>query len=260
LLLCVGCGGPRIVPNDRLAEIFHDIYLVNVYVSQSGLNVDSLNIYEPIFAARGYTSEDIQYTIGSFAKRKTARLSDVVEQASEMLRREAAAYRRRIEIRDTVALVARERFSEQVYDDSLIRARRVADTSRLRIVLGGIREGSYRVSYGYRVDSVDRNLSLRGDAWLVDSAGRRSGNNAHRLEREQRGVVSTTLSATGAHRQLVIMLGQYPDDLTAPNLTIDSLRVVWLPPGEEAVRRLERTWYGSGGVIDSLFNGGGSGQ
>jgi outer membrane murein-binding lipoprotein Lpp len=249
-----GCGGPRIIPNEKLARIFHDIYLVNGYVSQSSLDVDSLNIYESVFAAHGYTSEDIQYTIGSFAKRKSAHLSrDVVEVAAEMLRLEAAGYRRRIEIRDTVALVARERFSVEVYSDSLIRARRVSDTSRLRITIPGIREGSYRISYVYRIDSLDRNLSLRSDAWLIDSTGRRSGSNARRLERERRGVVETTLSATPTHRRLVISLGGYPRDLTAPHLTIDSLRVVWLPPEEEAVWRLQRSWYGRGGVIDSLF-------
>jgi hypothetical protein len=253
-LLLAGCGGPKIIPNEKLAQIFHDIYLVNGYVSQRGLSVDTLNIYEPVFASYGYTSEDMQYTIGSFAKRKSAHLSrDVVEVAAEMLRREAAGYRRRIEIRDTVALVARERFATEVRRDSLIRVRRTGDTARLRIIIPGIRPGSYRVSWSYEVDTLDRNPSLRADTWLVDTAGRRSGNSIRRLETGRRITVQNTLETTGAHRRMVILLAGYDKDMTTPNITVDSLRVVWLPPADEAVWRLQRSWYGSGGVIDSLF-------
>jgi hypothetical protein len=105
-----------VIPDDKLAQIFHDIYLVNGYVSQSGLKVDSLNIYEPILEAHGYTSEDVQYTIGNFAKRKSARLSDdVVGVASEMLRRESNFYRGRLAIRDTIAAIARRKYADTVW-------------------------------------------------------------------------------------------------------------------------------------------------
>jgi hypothetical protein len=252
--LSAGCGGPKIIPNEKLAQIFHDVYLVNTYVNQQGLNVDSMNIYEPVFSSYGYTSEDIRYTIGSFAKRKSAHLSrDVVEVTSEMLRAEAARFRRRIELRDTIILVAKERYAVDVYSDSLIRVRRTSDTSRLRIVIPGIKPGSYRVSYGYMIDSLDRNLSIRGDSWLVDTAGRRSGGSPRRLDREQHGKMETTLTTTDEHRRLVISLAGYPKDMTAPNITIDSLRVTRLLPDDEAVWRLQRSWYGGGSLLDSLL-------
>jgi hypothetical protein len=254
MALSAGCGGPKIIPNEKLAQIFRDVYLVNGYVSQQGLEVDSMNIYEPVFASYGYTSEDIQYTIGSFAKRKSAHLSsDVVEVASEMLRAEAARYRRRIELRDTIILVAKEKYAVDVYYDSLIRVRRTSDTSRLRIVIPGIRPGSYRVSYGYLIDSLDRNMSLRSDMWLVDTAGHRSGGSPRRLDRERHGTMQTTLTTTDDHRRLVISLAGYPKDMTAPNITIDSLRVTRLLPDDEAVWRLQRSWYGGHTLIDSLL-------
>lgn len=253
LLLVVSCGGPKIVPDKELARIFHDIYLVNAYVGQNNVNVDSLNIYEPVFAAYGYTSEDIQYTIGNFSKRKSARLAeDVVEVAGEILRRESRFYGRRIEIRDTIALVARTKYAEVVYFDSLIRVRRIADTARLRIVIPDIREGSYEVSYGYMVDSTDRNAPLRTESYLLDGHFRKVGTSPRRLDRSQHGKVKTTHTVTGDHRSLVISLNGYPEDLTTPSLTIDSLTVTYYLPDAVAMQKLSRGWYGHG-MIDSLI-------
>ncbi len=262
-LLLYGCGGPKIIPDRELARIFHDIYLVNGYANQSGLNVDSLNIYEPVLDLYGYTSEDVQYTIGNFAKRKSARLStDVVEVAIEMLRGEAMNYRRRIELRDTMALIARLRYADTVYFVPRISVRRTADTSRLRMLIDSVRPGSYRVSWSYMVDSLDRNLALRNDLWLVDTAGRRSGSLGQRLERERRAKGEATFTTTGAHRGLAISLGGYHDDMTTPRITIDSLTVIHYLPDDEAVMRLSRSLYGrdnrndrdggGGGLLDSL--------
>lgn len=255
LLLLGGCRGPKIIPDRELAHIFHDIYLVNGYVRQNGINIDSLNIYEPVFASYGYASEDIQYTIGNFAKRKSARLSeDVVEVAVEMLRSESRHYHRRIEIRDTIALIAKKRFAETVYSDSLIRVRRIADTGRLRIVIPDILPGSYEVSYNYFLDSLDRNAELRANVWIVDSAGRRYGSNASRLVPAKRSNVTNSLTAGDNHRSLVLALNGYPKDLTTPNLTIDSLRVTYYLPNEVAVARLAYSWMT--GSLDSLINPG----
>jgi hypothetical protein len=229
-----------------LARIFHDIYLTNAYVGHERINIDSLNIYEPVFAAYGYTSEDVQSPIGTFAKRKSARLSDGVEAASGMLRSESRYYRRRVEIRDTIALVARKRYAETVYSDSLIRVRRIGDTGRLRIVIPDIRRGSYEVSYNYFLDSLDRNTGLRTSVWLVDSTGRQSGSNQRRLTQMHRTNITVTLdAATDAQRYLVLALNGYPENLTTPNLTIDSLRVTYYLPDELATERLARSWMDS---------------
>jgi hypothetical protein len=255
VLLLAGCGGPKIIPDRELAQIFHDIYLVNGYVGQSGVITDSLNIYEPILASYGYTSEDVQYTIGSFAKRKSARLStDVVEVAIRMLRDEASRYRRRIELRDTIELVARLKYADTVYYEPRITVRRTADTSRLRVVVDDVRPGSYYVSWNYTVDSLDRNLSLRSEVWLTDTAGRKMNISTQRLERERRATGEARLNTTDAHRRLSISLAEYPDDMTAPRLTVDSLTVIHYLPDDEAVRRLSRSWYGRGSwLLDSLI-------
>jgi hypothetical protein len=251
ILLLVSCGGPKIIPDKELARIFHDIYLTNSYVGQTGLDIDSLNIYEPILAAHGYTTADVQSTIGNFAKRKSARIADVVEEAAEMLSAESKYYHRRIEIRDTIALIAKNKYAETIFSDSLIRVRRTSDTGRLRIVIPDIRRGSYEVSYNYMVDSLDRNSGLRASTWFIDSAGRRSGSQSRRLTDAHRTNVSFALEGTTAMRSLVLSLAGYPKDLTTPHLTVDSVRVTYYLPEEVAVRRMARSWFPVG--LDSLF-------
>ena len=243
-VLLAGCGGPKIIPDRELALIFHDIYLVNGYVNQSGLNVDSLNIYEPVLAKYGYTSEDVQYTIGNFAKRKSARLStDVVDVAIEMLRGEVSRYNRQKELRDTIARIARLRYADTVYYEPRITVRRIADTSRLRVVVDDVKQGSYRVSWVYRVDSLDLNQAMRSDIWLVDTAGQRSGSLGQRLERQRRATGEANLTTTEAHRRLSILLSRYADDITTPHMTVDSLTVIHYPPDDDAVLRLSRSHY-----------------
>ena len=45
LLFLVACDSPKTIPNDDLANIFHDALLTNAYISQKSVKYDSLNIY-----------------------------------------------------------------------------------------------------------------------------------------------------------------------------------------------------------------------
>ena len=101
--LLLACSGYKIIPDEQLALIFHDAFLSNAYMQHRGMRPDSLNLYEPIFAKYGYTTADVQYTIGNFSKRKSARLSDVVEQAIKLLETEAEHLDREVSILDTIA-------------------------------------------------------------------------------------------------------------------------------------------------------------
>ena len=105
--LLLACSGYKIIPDEQLALIFHDAFLSNAYMQHRGMRPDSLNLYEPIFAKYGYTTADVQYTIGNFSKRKSARLSDVVEQAIKLLETEAEHLDREVSILDTIDNVAR---------------------------------------------------------------------------------------------------------------------------------------------------------
>ena len=81
------CARDKVIPDEELARIFRDAYLINAYVSDRGVKLDSLELYEPVFSRYGYTAEDVRYTIGNFSRRKSAKLSDVVEQSGCSKRR-----------------------------------------------------------------------------------------------------------------------------------------------------------------------------
>ena len=59
-LAVTGCRRYKVIPDRTLGQIFHDAMLTNAYVDNQGVSVDSLNIYEPIFARYGYTTEDVK--------------------------------------------------------------------------------------------------------------------------------------------------------------------------------------------------------
>ena len=117
------------------------------------VNIDSLNIYEPIFARYGYTTRDVYYTIGNFSKRKSARLGDVVEMAIDKLEAEGKFYDREVAVLDTIDNVARRTFTRTVYADSLIRVGSLRDTARLRIAVD-VQPGEYELRLKYLVDAV----------------------------------------------------------------------------------------------------------
>ncbi|MBR5281562.1 MAG: DUF4296 domain-containing protein, partial [Alistipes sp.] len=58
------CRRARIIPDRQLGQIFHDAMLVNAYLQhkRNSVELDSMNIYEPILAKYGYTKEDMHYT------------------------------------------------------------------------------------------------------------------------------------------------------------------------------------------------------
>lgn len=93
------------------------------------MKLDSLELYEPVFSRYGYTAEDVRYTIGNFSRRKSAKLSDVVEQSIRLLEEESAYYKYEVGVLDTIDNVARRRFTRTVYSDSLIRVTRIKDTT-----------------------------------------------------------------------------------------------------------------------------------
>lgn len=251
MVLCVSllitfCAKPKIIPNERLAQIFHDIYLVNAYndtekiVRLTGTGtgnwLDSLNIYEPIFAKYGYTSEDIQFTIGSFSKRKSARLAeDIVARAEEMLRAESDVYNHRLAIIDTLGRRARELFRREVYYNPRIEVRRIADTGRLQIALP-VEAGSYRVSFSYLVDTTDANGNLRTNIYLEDADGRVWNNNSRRLTIGERQRMVVDIDADTTRKRLVLDLNPYSarDIQTPMALTLDSIEVIHYLPEELA--------------------------
>jgi hypothetical protein len=237
------CSEPKIIPDEELAEIFRDAYLTNAYVQiRYPQNLDSLNLYEPIFAKYGYTTEDVQFTIGNFAKRKNARMTDVVDKAVEMLGTVGRFYQWRLAIIDSIGGIARQRYAKVVYADTIIRVRRIADTARLRIEIPIKEPGTYDVSYYYTLDSTDHNPDLRASHYLLDERGARSATNSRRLSSVEQERYTASFPALPSHRKLVLNLNGYAGrgEITRPNLTIDSLIVTRYLPEKVALDSMAR--------------------
>jgi hypothetical protein len=254
LILSSSCAKTKIVPDDKLSQIFRDIYLTNAYNQQHHTpHLDSLNIYEPVFAKYGYTTRDVQFTIGNFAKRKSARLSDVVDTTIDLLDGENRFYQGRIAVYDTIGRIARERYAKTVYSDSLISVRKTADTARLRIVIPLVdKSGTYEVAYDYLIDSVDTNV-LRVNHYLLNDHDRQSGNNSRRLRRLEKERVTATFTPNDTHRKLVLDLNGYPDKMTTPGLTITDLTVRHFLSDQVARDSMARSWFDYRAVDTLLY-------
>lgn len=237
MLLPTACKRHTVIPDDELARIFHDAFLTNAYIDSKHVATDSLNLYAPIFAHYGYTIEDVQYTIGNFSKRKSARLSDVVEAAIDLLEEEGLQYDREVRILDTIRQVALRTTSQLIVDDTLIQVRSLRDTARLSFVID-VEEGEYEVSYAYEVDSLDRNSRLQRLFWLEKADSTREHVQQNTLRRNTTDRVVRKYRTDSTSKRLHLHLITFPDAPKRPSLTVRNLRVKYTPNEEEAHRLL----------------------
>lgn len=238
VLLLSACARHKIIPDDTLAQIFHDAFLTNAYIGSEGVKTDSLRIYEPIFARYGYTTDDVHYTIGNFSKRKSARLGDVVELAIEMLEAEGKYYNREVAVLDTIDNVARRSFTRTVYADSLIRVGSLRDTARLRFSVD-VRPGEYNLSLKYLVDSLDRNeKGLRGVVWLERRDSTRTNVYTTTLRRDRQENFTRRFTVDTTHRRLWVDFIEFRGKPQRPSLTVSDLKIDYTPETSAAVDSL----------------------
>ena len=251
LLAGAACTRHKIIPDEKLAQIFHDAFLTNAYIGDVRVNIDSLNIYEPIFARYGYTTRDVYYTIGNFSKRKSARLGDVVEMAIDKLEAEGKFYDREVAVLDTIDNVARRTFTRTVYADSLIRVGALRDTARLRIAVD-VQPGEYELRLKYLVDSLDRNeKGLRGVVWLENRDGGRSSVYSTTLRRNRTEYYSQVkdlrtenfprrFTVDTTHRCLHLDFLDFREKPLRPSVTVTGLEIDYIPTTSVAVDSLYR--------------------
>ena len=239
VLLSTACARHKIIPDERLALIFHDAFLANAYVGTKSLKLDSLNLYEPLFAAYGYTTEDVQYTIGNFSKRKSARLGDVVERAIVMLEAEGKFYDREVAVLDTIDNVAMRTFTRKLHSDSLIRVASLADTARLSFTFE-TSPGEYEVRLNYRIDSLDRNdKGLRSVMWLERADSSRTGIQTATLRRNREESLTRRFTADTSHRRLRIELLDFNNAAPRrPSISVRDFSVEYKPQKRMAVEQL----------------------
>lgn len=237
-LAVTGCRRYKVIPDRTLGQIFHDAMLTNAYVDNQGVNVDSLNIYEPIFARYGYTTEDVRYTLEEFSRRKSAHLSDVAEYMILLFDREAAELNRQVAVLDTIDNVARRTFTRTVLADSLIRVGSLRDTARLSFTLD-VEPGEYSLSLKYLVDSLDRNQrGLKGSVWLERRDSSRTNVYTATLRRNREESFSRRFTTDTTHRRLRIDFLTFNARPERPSVTVTDLKVEYIPPTRTAVEKL----------------------
>ncbi len=237
--LIAACTPHKIIPDEELALIFHDAFLANAYITTQSVDKDSLNIYEPIFARYGYTTEDVQYTIGNFSKRKSARLGDVVELAIEQLKTEEDIYEREVAALDTIDNVARRTFSHIIVSDTLFHVKSLRDTAKLAYAIDVV-PGDYNVSLKYEIDSLDKNeAGLRCRMWLDCADSTRAKIYTTTLRRLKEYSITQNFVVDTTHRRLRLQLMEFGDKKPQkPSITIRDLEIKYTTPTAEAVDSL----------------------
>lgn len=232
------CQRHRIISDEELAAVFHDVFLANAYTEIHHFNLDSLKIYEPIFRKHDCTTDDIQYTIGNFSKRKSARLGDVVERAIDILEEEGVYYNSEVAILDTVNNVAVRTFTREIYADSLIRVRKLADTTKVDF-RWEVQPGEYRVDLDYEVDSLDKNgRNWRARVWLERADSTRAQSYSIFLSRDRKYHFTRRMDVDSTHRYMALKIDLRGEKKKQPRLMIRNLELEFKPYKPEAVERL----------------------
>lgn len=216
MLLMASCKERKVIPDETLVDIFHDAFLVNAYIGEEHINIDSLQIYEPIFQRYGYTVEDVKNAIGNFSRRKNVKLSSLMTQVIERLDKERKMYKKQVVILDTIKNVALRTFNREIYYDSLIVAKKRADSTNLHIVISPAPRGEYRITYSYICeDDLDKN-PRSAEFYFTDENGYPRNRTIVTLRKSRKtqengDMVNRTLVAREEFRSLVLNLGKYTD-------------------------------------------------
>ncbi len=242
--LMTACNRPKEIPDKTLGQIFRDAVLVNAYLTiNSSTDLDSLRVYEPIFARYGYTAEDVQYTVHNFSRRKSAHLSDVAEYMILLLDREANALNLQVAKLDTIENVARRRYKKSLLEETDVNVDSKKDSTLLRYVVEPIYLGTYNIDASYTLDSLDK------------AAGRRYRVYFERQDSSMRsiasGIVQRRKESTFSHKydveekdsdfvRLVVEMSYFADRKQKKDtrMVLHNLKITYTPPTEECVELL----------------------
>ena len=251
-LLCVlGCARRKEIDDKTLAQIFRDAYLTNAYLGINYINIDSIQIYEPILDQYGYTPEDLRYTIGNFSRRKSAQLGRVLKEAEKEIAEYAVDYEKRVVVLDTIKDVAIRSFKRMVYQDSLIEVKKRADTSKLKLTIEPLQPGTYSVRYKYTYNKKEEpkrkkskkrpedELTLRGALYIETFGGSHRNNYSYNLRKEE-SIRRTLIADTSAYK-LVLTFAKPSDarhKIRNIDLKVEDIEILYTPSEEMAIDSL----------------------
>lgn len=246
LLCIVSCARKKEIDDQTLAKIFSEAYISNAYLGINYFNIDSVQIYEPILGRYGYTPEDLRYTIGNFSRRKSAQLGRVLKDAEEQIKVFADIYEKEVIILDTIKNVAVRSMQRVVCKDSLISVKKLADTSKLKLVVEPLQPGMYSIRYRYTCErekikekGKSKDLSLRGAINIETDNGIHKNNYSYNLRDEEN--IRRTITTDTASKRLVITFAKTADQskkMKKPNVTVTDLVIEYTPEENLAIDSL----------------------
>ena len=246
LLCIVSCARKKEIDDQTLAKIFSEAYISNAYLGINYFNIDSVQIYEPILERYGYTPEDLRYTIGNFSRRKSAQLGRVLKDAEEQIKVFADIYEKEVVILDTIKNVAVRSMQRVVCKDSLISVKKLADTSKLKLVVEPLQPGMYSIRYRYTCErekfkekGKSKELSLRGAINIEPNNGIHKNNYSYNLRDEEN--IRRTITTDTASKRLVITFAKTADQskkMKKPNVTVTDLVIEYTPEENLAIDSL----------------------
>ena len=267
LLTVLGCARRKEIDDKTLAQIFRDAYLTNAYLGINYINIDSIQIYEPILDQYGYTPEDLRYTIGNFSRRKSAQLGRVLKEAEKEIAEYAVDYEKRVVVLDTIKDVAIRSFKRMVYQDSLIEVKKRADTSKLKLTIEPLQPGTYSVRYKYTYNKKEEpkrkkskkrpedELTLRGALYIETFGGSHRNNYSYNLRKEE-SIRRTLIADTSAHK-LVLTFAKPSDarhKIRNIDLKVEDIEILYTPSEEMAIDSLFMKYVDIKIFDDAFFN------
>ncbi len=238
--LAPSCIRRTVIPDDELALIFRDAFLVNAYVLNAKFDIDTLQIYQPIFDKYGYTSDDVSYTVGSFSKRKSARLSDIVEQSIRLLEVGEGIYAHEAMILDTIEAKALRLATSIVYHKERVTFYEQRDTSKLKLQIDSLLPGDYILSFTYHVDTLDNNRSsYRSLSWTEkgDSDDRKQTQSTN-LRKHTEATFERKLIFRDSVDRLMILLAESFEAKRTPHVTFSDIKLEYTPEADVAVEKM----------------------
>ncbi|MFI3279808.1 MAG: DUF4296 domain-containing protein [Rikenellaceae bacterium] len=238
--LAPSCIRRTVIPDDELALIFRDAFLVNAYVLNARFDIDTLQIYQPIFEKYGYTSEDVSYTVGSFSKRKSARLSDIVEQSIRLLEVGEGLYAHEAMIIDTIEAKALRAATAAIYHKERINYHSQRDTSKLKLQIDSLPPGDYILSFTYHVDTLDNNRSsYRSLSWVEnDDSDDRKQTQSTNLRKHTETTFERKIIFRDSVDRFMILLAESFEAKRTPHVTFTDITLEYTPEAEIAVERM----------------------
>ena len=132
-----------------------------------------------------------------------------------------------------------------------VKVTRFKDTTRLKLTIPVRDEGEYIVSYNYLIDSLDKNLRLQSNHAVYDAQGERNYIMRNNLTRYVRKSYTTTIFPKKGSTTYVLTLADYAKREDEPYIIFDSIRVVYLPPVDEALAHMDSLMRFRPGIMDN---------